>query len=170
MRRRRGKREWDWNGTERNGTERNGGGGGWQGRGRDFGGQGRGYVACREFINWLGYSKFPISVYFHFYQPNRPSPPLLLNQFSQPHPLYQVPIPHLATANYPPGTIAAHKLAQTASACGDEAQVRLAGPQHAAQILGVELHADKPRMVAQLEDLHAFACVVLADEGEAVRG
>ena len=56
--------------------------------------------------------------------------------------------------------------AQNASRGGDEAEVRLAGNQHPAEVLGVELHTDEPRVVFKLDDLHAHAGLVLADEGE----
>src|SRR5690242_14693354 len=38
---------------------------------------------------------------------------------------------------------------------GDEAEVRARGVEHAAQVLGVVLDADEPRVVLELEDLHA---------------
>lgn len=63
-----------------------------------------------------------------------------------------------------------HHLVQTPGARGQEAQVRFAGPKDAAEILGVELHADKPGMVGQFENLHAVAVGVFADKGEAVLG
>jgi hypothetical protein len=48
----------------------------------------------------------------------------------------------------------------------EEPEEGLARREHAAQVLGVELHAHEPRVVADLDDLHALARRVLADEGE----
>ena len=59
-------------------------------------------------------------------------------------------------------------LAQNAGRGGNEAKVRLAGNKDSAQVLGVELHTDKPGVVFQLDDLHTNTSLVLADEGEAL--
>ena len=53
-----------------------------------------------------------------------------------------------------------------AGGCGNEAQVRTAGVQDSREVLGMELHADEPRVVLDLDNLHAHALLVLADKVE----
>lgn len=55
---------------------------------------------------------------------------------------------------------------QTASSGSEETKEGLARRQHTRQVLGVELHADIPLVVLELDDLHALAGLVLPDERE----
>ena len=63
-----------------------------------------------------------------------------------------------------PVLIVVCNLLQHARARRHEAQIRAAGIQHARQVLRVELDADEPRVVFDLDDLHAHARLVLADK------
>lgn len=59
-------------------------------------------------------------------------------------------------------------LVENASRGGDEAKVWLAGNEHSAQVLGVELNTDVPRVVLKLDDLHTDTGLVLADESKSL--
>lgn len=55
-------------------------------------------------------------------------------------------------------------LFQTTSRRGKEPQEGLAGREHSAEILRVELHTHKPLVVLQLKDLHALARFIFPNE------
>jgi len=73
-------------------------------------------------------------------------------------------------AQIDPPTKVLGDLLETTRRRREESKIRLAGRQHAADILWMELHAHEPWVVLDLDNLHALVTITLADKRQASVG